>query len=78
MLAFRTEIQAFEAALPKLLEQHDGQYALIRGDVVNALTFPSYEAALGWGYEHFGLEPFFVKQITDRAHVTHFMRGFAE
>jgi hypothetical protein len=78
MLEFQTEIRAFAAALPKLLEQHDGEYAVIRGSSVEPQTFPTYEAALGWAYDRFGLERFFVKQITEKSHATHFMRGFAE
>lgn len=78
MLEFQEDIQAFEAALPGLLANHDGQYAVIYEAKVEPRTFETYEAALGWGYEHFGLERFFVKQIADEAHTTHFMRGFAE
>ena len=78
MLEFQTEIQAFEAALPKLLERYDGQFAVIHEGEVQATVFPTYEEALGWGYDHFGLERFYVKQINDKAHTTHFMRGFAE
>jgi hypothetical protein len=78
MLEFQAEIQAFEAALPGLLQEHDGKFAVIRGDEVEPQVFPTYEAALDWGYDRFGLERFFVKQITDKAHATHFMRGFTE
>lgn len=78
MLEFQTEVQAFEAALPRLLERYDGQYAVIYGGQVQPKVFPIYEQALGWAYEQFGLDRFFVKQISDRAHVTHFMRGFIE
>lgn len=77
MLDFRDEIQAFEAALPELLQQHGGEFVVIRGSEVNKQTFPTYEEALGWGYEHFGLERFFVKQVADKSHAAHFMRGFA-
>jgi hypothetical protein len=78
MLEFQTEVRAFEAALPKLLERYDGQYAVIHDGEVQAEVFPTCEEALGWGYERFGLEPFYVKQINDKAHTTHFTRGFAE
>ena len=77
MLKFQEEIQAFESALPALLANHDGQYVVIRGPELERQIFPTYEAALGWGYEKFGLESFFVKQIADQSHVTHYMRGFA-
>lgn len=78
MLEFQTEVRAFEAALPKLLERYDGQYAVIHGGEVLETVFPTYEAALRWGYDRFGLERFYVKQINDKEHTTHFMRGFAE
>jgi hypothetical protein len=78
MLEFQTEIQTFEAALPALLKQHDGEYAVIRGTEMSPLTFATYEDALGWGYDQFGLDRFFVKQITDKSHAANFMRGFAE
>ncbi len=78
MLEFQTEIHAFENALPALLKKHDGEYAVIRGTEVSPQTFATYEEALGWGYDQFGLDRFFVKQITDRSHAAHFMRGFAE
>lgn len=78
MLEFQTEIQAFEAALPRLLKDHDGKFAVIHGDEVEPRVFPTYEEALGWGYDRFGLDRFFVKQIANKAHATHFMRGFAE
>ncbi len=77
MLDFRDEVQAFEAALPDLLRLHDGEFVVIQGSEVKPPTFPSYEEALGWGYEHFGLSRFFVKQVTDASHTVHFMRGFA-
>lgn len=76
MLEFQTEVQAFEAALPELLKRHEGQFALIHGGEVEQRVFPSYEEALGWGYEQFGLARFYVKQIEDKAHTTHFLRGF--
>jgi hypothetical protein len=78
MLAFQTEVRAFEAALPKLLERYEGQCAVIRDGEVQADVFPTFEEALGWGYERFGLERFYVKQINDKARTTHFMRGYAE
>ena len=77
MLEFQREIQAFEAALPRLLPDHDGQYAVIHGIEVEAQTFQTYEEALSWGYRQFSFERFYVKQIAGKSHTTHFMRGFA-
>ena len=78
MLEFKSEVQAFEAALPKLLKAFDGQFVVIHGGVVEQRGFPTYEEALGWGYEQFGLARFYVKQIGDKAHTTQFRRGFVE
>lgn len=78
MLEFQTEIRAFQAALPRLLESHGGEFAIIRGTDVAPETFETYEQALEWAYVKFGLQDrFYVKQISDKAHTTHFMRGFA-
>jgi hypothetical protein len=73
MLLFQQEMQAFESALPKMLEESDGQFVVIRGPKV-CKVLPTYEAALTWAYDHFGLEGFFVKQISAEEPVAHFSR----
>lgn len=70
----RQELQTYEACLPQLLKQHEGEYVVIRGtDVLR--YFPSYGEALEWAYAEFGLEPFFVKRIfTTEQNTMHFTR----
>ena len=52
---------------------HAGQYVLIRGEEVCGF-YSSYEDALKAGYEKFGLEPFFIKQISVVEQVHHITR----
>lgn len=73
MLLFQQEIKAFESALPKMLEDNDGQFVIIQGNQVFKVL-PTYEAALEWGYDRFGLDSFFVKQINAEEPVAHFSR----
>ncbi len=69
----REELIAYEAALPSLLQQHHHQYVVIRGtNLVN--YFDSYEEAIDWAYEAFGLSPFFVKQVSEEENVAHYIR----
>ncbi len=58
---FETEKKAYENALPKLLRE-EGKFALIREDNLVGV-YETYEDALKFGYEKFGLEPFFIKRI---------------
>ena len=73
LLLFQQEIKAFESALPKMLEDSDGQFVVIRGSQVFKVL-PTYQAALKWGYDSFGLEGFFVKQISAEEPIAHFSR----
>lgn len=69
----RTELLAFESALPRLLADHGGQYVVLKGDAI--LHFcDSYDGALTWGYEHFGLDAFFVKRVQAVGTTVHFTR----
>ena len=71
----RPGITAFEAALPKLLEeQHENHFVVLRNAEVTHVS-PSYEQALRWAYRHYKLdEDFLVKQVLVTPHVTHFRR----
>ncbi len=71
--AIRLELQAYEAALPEIISRHRGQFVVIYG---NSLVryFDSYGEALEWAYETYGLDPFFVKQISEEENVAHFIR----
>lgn len=72
---FQPEIAAFEAALPQLLrDQHENHFAVLKNTEV-ANVCPTYEQALQWGYQHYGLDDeFFVKQVLVAPQVTHFRR----
>lgn len=70
----RIELQTFEQKLPTMLATHSGEYVVIAGAEV-AKFLPTYEQAIEWGYEHFGLERFFVKQVSQDEPVLHFSRA---
>ena len=73
MLMLKDEQRAYEALLPQMLEDHGGKFVIIQGSEAHKVL-GTYEEALNWGYDHFGLEPFFVKQINADEHVAHFSR----
>ncbi len=55
--------------------EHESEYVLIKGEEVCGFH-SSYEDALKAGYERFGLEPFFVKQVSaveQAHHITRFV-----
>ncbi len=69
----QVEFQTYCAKLPEMLVGHDGHYVVIRGSqpVHFSLT---YEDALSWAYERFGLDRFFVKKVTEDRATAHFTR----
>jgi hypothetical protein len=69
----RPELQVYEAALPYLLTQHYRQFVVIHGDKLEQF-FDTYDAAIDWAYNQFGLEPFFVKEVSEEENVAHFIR----
>lgn len=76
MLTFRAEIDAFKRALPRLLaEHHEGQFVVLKSCNVEQI-FPTYEQALNWAYQTYGLDDqFFVKQVLETPkQLTHFRR----
>ena len=76
MLSFQSDIDAFERALPGLLaDDHKGEFAVLKNSNVQKVL-PTYEQALSWGYEQYGLDDqFFVKQVQDSPEqVVHFRR----
>ncbi len=73
MQAFQQELETYREVLPTMLQQAEGQYVVIRGTRV-CKVLPSYEDALEWAYGQFGLEPFFVKQISSEEPIAHFSR----
>lgn len=74
MSQLQRELEVYEAQLPGLLATHRGQYVVIKGSDVRHYS-DTYEQALSWAYDTFGLDRFFVKQITDAASANvHFTR----
>jgi len=62
MLNLDKERQTYESALTDMLKAGEGQYVVIRGDDICKIL-PTYEEALDWAYETFGLQRFMVKQV---------------
>lgn len=58
----RPELLAFEAALPRILPEHKGQYLVIQGDRL-LRYFADYEEALEWAYSNLALDSFFLKRV---------------
>lgn len=75
MLSFQSEVNAFRAALPKLIEEHhENQFVVLKNSAVTHVS-PTYEQAMTWAYQNYGLdEEFFVKQVLTEPQVTHFRR----
>lgn len=68
------DFEAYERELPGLVERHDGEFAVIQDRVVRNLS-PSYEAALTWGYEEYGLtQNFLVQEVKQGGDVAYFTR----
>ncbi len=66
MNPLRREVAAFRRALPRLLRESRGAWALVKGDRVLG-TFPSESKALREGYRRLWEErPFLVKRIIPR------------
>lgn len=77
MLTLQRELQTFESELPNMLEENDGKFVVIHGaEVCNVL--PTYEAALTWAYDRFGLDRFLVKQVDADEPVAHFSRDIGQ
>lgn len=75
-MSLQTEHAAYKQHLGEMLKTHDGQYVVIKGPALMHFS-PSYEEALDWGYETYGLdESFFVKKVTPDGDVIHFTRDF--
>jgi hypothetical protein len=72
-VAPRQELRAYEAALPSIVDEHTGEYVVIKGESL-VRFFADRAVALDWAYEQFGLEPFFVKRVSPQTAVAHFTR----
>lgn len=58
----RPELLAYEAALPKILAAHLGEYVVIQGTRLLGY-FPEYPQAIDWAYQNLELDSFFVKRV---------------
>ena len=64
--AITSNYAAFEAMLPLLLQQHSGEFALLRdGDVVG--FFPTAGAAQAAGSAQFADRAFSIQKVEDKA-----------
>lgn len=70
------ESRTFEANRARWAEEHDSEFVLIRGTKVVGF-YPTNEQALSAGYTHFGVAPFFVKQVSQRAQAHFISRAVA-
>ncbi len=73
MHSLDADLQAYEAALPKMLTKNEGKFVVVHGGEICEI-FPTYERALNWAYDQFGLDRFFVKQIAAEEATAHFSR----
>jgi hypothetical protein len=55
MSTLQVEARTYEECLQANLKDHAGEYVVITGDRVVNFS-PSYEAALDWAYDKFGLD----------------------
>jgi hypothetical protein len=58
----RTEIEFFESQKELLLENHEGQFALVSGQQILG-TFTTEAEAYQAGLDHIGNKPFLIRQI---------------
>jgi hypothetical protein len=56
------ELETYRRELPKLLQEHEGQFVLIHGDRVDSF-WPTEDAGYEAGCERFGIETFLVKRV---------------
>ena len=71
------ELNTYQANFADLMKAHPGQYVVIHGTQVEHVS-SSYESALTWAYDNFGLERFFVKRVSEDRDVAHFTRDLGE
>ena len=70
------ELETFRRELPTLLkeESNNGLFALVGGESIAGL-YMTFEAALSAGYDQFGLNPFLVREVTQREKPRYFSRN---
>jgi len=67
------ELLVYERCLPSMIQEHDGEFVVIKGDRMEHFS-STYEEALTWAYEAFGLQNFFVKRVSAQGAVVHHTR----
>jgi hypothetical protein len=67
------ELLVYERCLPSMLQEHDGEFVVIKGEKPAHFS-RTYEDALTWAYEAFGLDQFFVKRVAPQGSVVHHTR----
>lgn len=71
--ALLQESQTYRDSLQAMLGAHDGQYVVIKGESLSHFA-ESYQDALEWAYDKFGLDDFFVKRVSSDQGLSHFTR----
>jgi hypothetical protein len=71
--ALQIEAQVYRQRLPEMLAAHEGEYVVLRGNDAGRF-FPSFDAALEWAYDRFGLGGAFVKRVAEDQAAAHFSR----
>jgi hypothetical protein len=72
-IALEKQLSVYNAHLIELLP-NEGKYVVIHGDDIAGAAFDTYDEALSFGYEKYGLAPFLVKQINQAEPIHYFSR----
>jgi len=64
VIELETELRFFETHRAELVREARGKYALVKGEQLIGV-YEDPNAAIRAGYEHFGNEPFLVKEILE-------------
>lgn len=76
-MSLERELRVFHAGLSDMLGVNDineGKYAVVKGDVVKG-PFETYDDALTFAYETYGLSTFLIKKIERHESVMFFARS---
>ena len=72
-MALEKELSVYNTNLIDLLPS-EGKFVVIRGENIAGISFDTYDDALSFGYEKYGLEPFLVKQVARAEPIHYFSR----
>lgn len=68
--ALAGDIATYRARVAEMVEEHEGQYVLIRqGEIIG--FFPNRSKATREGYRRFGIVPFLVRKVTPTERVVY-------